>query len=66
MARGNGLDDLSKRLARIPVEVRKAIDPAVVQSAEEMAASMRALVSVKTGKLRDSIKVTPPGGSTPR
>ncbi|GLK76706.1 hypothetical protein GCM10008171_19600 [Methylopila jiangsuensis] len=65
MARGNGLDDLSRRLKRIPEEVRKAIDPAVTQSAEEMAATMRAMVPVKSGKLRESIVVTPPGGTTP-
>lgn len=65
MARGNGLDDLTRRLKRIPEEVRKAIDPAVTQSAEEMAQAMRAMVPVKTGKLRGSIKVTPPGGVTP-
>jgi HK97 gp10 family phage protein len=56
---------LRKRLAAIPAAVKEAVTPAIVQSAEELADRMKSLAPVKTGALRDSIVVTPPGGQTP-
>ena len=58
-------DALRKRLAAIPQAVKQAVAPALLQSGQELADRMKALVPVKTGALRDSIVVTPPGGTTP-
>ena len=49
----------------IPNAVRDAVKPALIASAEETAAFQRALAPVDTGRLRDSIAVTPPGHPTP-
>jgi hypothetical protein len=52
-------------LQAIPVAVKEAVVPALIQSGNELADRMKALVPVETGDLRDSITVTPPGGTTP-
>jgi len=65
MADDGGIGRLQKRLAAIPEEVRKAIQPALVKQADAMSASMRGFVPVDTGDLKDSIEVTPAGKSTP-
>lgn len=59
------LERLLKRLEAIPKEVRTAVQPALIKSAEELQARMRALAPFESGALRDSIAVTPPGQSTP-
>jgi HK97 gp10 family phage protein len=59
------LDRLKKRLEAIPKEVRKAVEPALIKSGEELAERMQHLAPVDSGALRDSITVTPPGQSTP-
>lgn len=56
---------LSKRLEAIPVAVRAAVVPALVQSGKEMAARMKLLAPEDTGALADSIVITAPGQSTP-
>ena len=56
---------LARRLQAIPVAVKKAVVPALITSGNELADRMKALVPVETGDLRDSITVTPPGGTTP-
>ena len=56
---------LKKRLAAIPRVVKQAVQPALIQSAEEIADRMRTLAPEDTGDLKDSITVTPPGGTTP-
>jgi HK97 gp10 family phage protein len=58
-------DRLAKRLAAIPKAVKEAVHPALIKSGEELAARMKALAPVDTGKLRDSIVATPPGQATP-
>lgn len=67
MASANGLDRLKRRLAAVPKDVRDAVVPALVSSAEEMANGMRQLAEASrdTGALIDSIAVTLPGGTTP-
>lgn len=59
------IKSLSKRLKAIPKEVRKAVEPALIKSGEELAERMQHLAPVDSGALRDSITVTPPGQSTP-
>lgn len=59
------LDKLNKRLAAIPVAVRKAAQPALIKSGEELAATMRHLAPEDSGDLKRSITVTPPGHATP-
>ena len=56
---------LAARLDAIPAEVVAQLRPALVKSAEEVAANMRALVPVDEGDLRESITVTGPGEETP-
>lgn len=56
---------LQRRLNAIPQAVREAVTPALVKSGEELVARQQALVPVDTGALRDSITMTPPGGTTP-
>lgn len=49
----------------MPVAARRAVVPALEKSADEIAAVMQATAPVDDGDLRDSIKVTGPGLSTP-
>ncbi|WP_313193699.1 HK97-gp10 family putative phage morphogenesis protein [Shinella zoogloeoides] len=56
---------LKKRLAAIPRAVKEAVVPALMKSGEELADRMKALAPEDTGALKDSIAVTPPGGTTP-
>lgn len=65
MANDGGLRRFQERMRAIPKEVREAVKPAVVKSANEMAGSMRSLAPVDEGDLRDSIEVTGPGERTP-
>lgn len=65
MAKSPQLSRLTKRLQAIPVAVKQAVQPALVQSGEELAQRMRHLAPEDTGALKDSIAVTPPGQSTP-
>lgn len=56
---------LEARLKAIPQEVVREVQPALITGAEEVAATMRALVPVKEGDLKASITVTAPGETTP-
>lgn len=58
---------LNKRLEAIPKAVKKAVEPALFKSGNELSDRMKALAesSRDTGDLIDSIEVTPPGGTTP-
>lgn len=56
---------LEKRLKAIPEAVVTGVRPALVKGAEEIAATMRALVPVDEGDLKSSITVTAPGQTTP-
>lgn len=60
-----GLSKFQRRMNLIPKNVREAVTPALQRSADEMAASIKALVPVDTGALRESVEVTPGGQSTP-
>lgn len=67
MAQDDGWAKFSARLAAIPQEIRKAIQPALAQSGNELASDMRQMAegSRDTGALIDSVQVTLPGNSTP-
>lgn len=65
MADDSGLAKFQRRMKAIPVEVRRAVVPALEKSAEEIASVMRATVPVDEGDLKASIRVTGPGLSTP-
>lgn len=65
MARDGGLTRFQRRMQAIPAEVRTAVRPALLSTAEEMAATMRALAPEDTGALKRSIAVTGPGQATP-
>lgn len=65
MADDGGLSKFQRRMQAIPAAVRESVKPAVVASAEEVAALMRALAPEDTGALKDSIVVTGPGQTTP-
>jgi HK97 gp10 family phage protein len=65
MADDGGLSRFQSRMRAIPKAVREAVVPAVVKSAVELAGVVRQLAPERTGDLKDSIHVTPPGQSTP-
>ncbi|MBA3446766.1 MAG: HK97 gp10 family phage protein [Pseudaminobacter sp.] len=56
MNKGNGLADLIKALNSIPQTVRKRIQPAIDQGADEMVDRMRYLVPENEGELKAGIK----------
>lgn len=64
-SRIKGLAQLSKKLKAIPKTAEDEARKAVIKGANEIAAMQRGLVPVDDGDLRDSITVTPPGGTTP-
>ena len=59
-------DRLLRKFADLAPEAQKNLEDAGGKSAREMAQMARSLVPVRTGALRESIAVTPPGGSPPR
>ncbi|MEW9838090.1 HK97-gp10 family putative phage morphogenesis protein [Mesorhizobium marinum] len=65
MAKSAQIARLQRRIEAIPQAVREQVRPALMQSGEELAATMRRLAPVDEGDLRDSITVTGPGQSTP-
>lgn len=60
-----GLDRMNRRFAAVLRNVKEVVEPALVKGAEEIAATQRQLAPEDTGDLKDSITVTPPGGTTP-
>ncbi len=56
---------LRRRLRAIPIAVKDAVVPALIQSGNELAGRMKHLAPKDTGALADSIAVTPPGSTTP-
>lgn len=65
MAKNPSLHRFNKRMKAIPKAVRKAVAPEIVKAATGIAVSMRLHTPVDTGALRDSIRVTGPGQTTP-
>lgn len=65
MANDGGLSSFQKRMRAIPEAARKAVQPALIQGAEDIATFQRGLAPRDEGKLIDSIAVTGPGQSTP-
>lgn len=65
MADDGGLSRFQRRMNLIPVKVREAVQPALLQGAHEIADAMESLAPEKTGDLKNSITVTGPGGATP-
>lgn len=60
-----GLDKLSRKLKAIPEAAKKAAAVALVDGAHDIAELQYALAPKVSGALRNSIEVTPPGGTTP-
>ncbi|MGB6119575.1 MAG: HK97-gp10 family putative phage morphogenesis protein [Mesorhizobium sp.] len=60
---------LQRRLMAIPEAVREAVQPVVIQNANELAATMRHLApddpATDAPDLKSSIEVTAPGSTTP-
>lgn len=65
MASDGGLSSFQKRMRAIPEAARKAIAPAVMQSAYDIADIMEGLAPEDEGDLIGSIAVTGPGQSMP-
>jgi len=61
------LESLNRRLAAIPKAVREAVQPALTNSGDELAAAMKALAETSrdSGDLIESIAVTAGGQTTP-
>lgn len=60
-----GLKRFQQRMRAIPVAVRLGVQPALMKSGEEIAATMQVLAPENTGALKASIEVTGPGKATP-
>lgn len=58
-------EKLYAKLAKLAPAASKALVALGGKSSAEMVQMARALVPVRTGKLRDSIQATPPGGQVP-
>jgi HK97 gp10 family phage protein len=52
-------------MAAIPANGKAAVGPALIKSGDELVRAMKSFVPVRTGKLQNSIVVTPPGQATP-
>lgn len=67
MAQDGGLTKLQRRLKALPEEVKKAVQPALEKSAEEITGAMKQFAesSRDTGGLIDSIAITLPSERTP-
>ncbi|MBN9450477.1 MAG: HK97 gp10 family phage protein [Bosea sp.] len=59
------LDRLNRRFDAVLRNVREVVQPALLKGANEIADMQRMLAPEDTGDLKDSITVTPPGGTTP-
>lgn len=59
MARILGRDRMRRVLKALPKTVRAQLRRAILEGAEDIASMQRSLAPVRTGALRDSIKVTP-------
>jgi HK97 gp10 family phage protein len=59
MARILGRDRMRKVLKALPKTVRAELRRGILEAAEKVADDQRSLAPVRTGALRDSIKVTP-------
>lgn len=59
MARINGKDRMRRVLKALPKAERKRLRTEILDSAEMVARDQRSFAPVRTGALRDSIKVTP-------
>jgi len=60
-----GLDRFKAAMKRMPASVKATAISSTLQGANELVALQKSLVPVDKGDLRDSIVVTPPGGTTP-
>lgn len=65
MASDGGLSSFQKRMRAIPEAARKAVAPAVMKSAYDIADIMEGLAPEDEGDLIGSIAVTGPGQTTP-
>ena len=60
-----GLEALRAKLKAMPEGIKQEVRTSLVQSANEIASTARALAPVEDGDLRESIVVTEPGKLTP-
>lgn len=60
-----GLSSFQRRMRAIPNNARKAVNPALMRSAYEVADIMEGMAPEDTGDLVNSIAVTGPGQATP-
>lgn len=60
-------DALARRLAAIPEQVKRLVQPAILKSVQEVAAAAKTLAEASRddGDLIESIEATGPGGTTP-
>ncbi len=60
-----GLTEFKRKLARIPKAAKEHAALSVVKSGNELAALQKRLAPVDDSDLKNSVTVTPPGGTTP-
>ncbi len=56
---------MKQRLAMIPKNVRASLQPELIKSGNDLAVTARIMSPRDTGKLQESITITPGGASTP-
>ena len=62
---GRGLASYQRRMRAIRLDGAKAVQPALLKGAQEIADTIEALAPERSGDLKNSVTVTRPGGVTP-
>lgn len=65
MARDGGIGSFQRKMRALPEAVKKAVGPAALQGAQEIADMVENLAPEDDGDLKNSVTVTGPGGQTP-
>jgi HK97 gp10 family phage protein len=60
-----GRREIGRKMRALPARIKQPVQKAVTEGAEEIARMQRNLAPEHTGKLKKSIRVTPPGQTTP-
>lgn len=50
-------DDFNRQIVQLPIKLKRQLATAIAQEADRLAIAIKAAAPVRTGKLRDSVKV---------
>lgn len=65
MARDGGIKSFQRKMRALPEAVSKAVGPAALLGAQEIADAVEHLAPERTGDLKNTVTVTGPGQATP-